>query len=68
MKDPVLLQAGDLLVVCFEKPQLESVLDRVSAEMQAAMPGVRLAFVEGVSGLAVFRPGSGGQSVGEVSS
>ncbi len=62
MKDPVLIQAGDLLVVCFEKPQMDSVLDRMHAEMQTAMPGVRVAFVECVSGLAVFRPGSDGQA------
>lgn len=66
MKDPVLIQAGDLLVVCFEKPQLDSALGRLGAEMQTAMPGVRVAFVEGVSGLAVFRPGSDEQSAEEV--
>lgn len=51
-----MVRAGDVLVVCFEKPQPLSDLERFTERVKEYLPGVRVAFVEGVAGLAVFRP------------
>lgn len=51
-----MVQAGDVLIVCFEKEQPLSDLERFEKQVKECLPGVRVAVMEGVSGLAVFRP------------
>lgn len=51
-----MVRAGDVLVVCFEKRQTEADAQRFVDMAREMLPGVRVAFMEGVSGLAVFRP------------
>jgi hypothetical protein len=51
-----MVRAGDVLVVCFEKEQPQDVVERFTEQVQECLPGVRVAIVEGVTGLAVFRP------------
>ncbi|MFJ5967895.1 hypothetical protein [Streptomyces sp. NPDC093060] len=51
-----MVRAGDVLLVCFEKQQTQADTERFEAELRDCLPGVRLAFLEGVTGLAVFRP------------
>ena len=51
-----MVRAGDVLVVCFEKHQTEADLERFTQQAQECLPGVRVAVMEGVTGLAVFRP------------
>lgn len=53
-----MVRAGDVLVVCFTTQQPLDVMERFTEEMREHLPGVRVAVVEGVSGLAVFRPES----------
>jgi hypothetical protein len=53
------VRAGDVLLVCFEKHQTEADAQRFTEQAQECLPGVRVAFMEGVTGLAVFRPESG---------
>jgi hypothetical protein len=52
------VRAGDVLLVCFEKPQPTCDLERFEGQIKECLPGVRVAFMDGVSGLAVFRPGA----------
>jgi hypothetical protein len=52
-----MLRAGDVLLIAFEGQQTEEDTKRFVAELTAVLPGVRVAFMEGVSGLAAFRPG-----------
>lgn len=51
-----MVRAGDVLLVCFEKQQALADVERFEAELRKCLPGVRLAVVEGVTELAVFRP------------
>ncbi|MET9012324.1 hypothetical protein ABZX74_15600 [Streptomyces olivaceoviridis] len=51
-----MVRAGDTLILCFEKPQRDDDLKRIAEEVTAALPGVKVAVMEGVSGLAVFQP------------
>jgi hypothetical protein len=51
-----MVRAGDVLVVCFAEEQPLDVAERFTEQVQEYLPGVRVAIVEGVSGLAVFRP------------
>lgn len=51
-----MVQAGDVLIVCFAKEQPVAVLERFEKQVEEYLPGVRVAVMEGVSGLAVFRP------------
>ncbi|MEU3527557.1 hypothetical protein AB0E62_27425 [Streptomyces sp. NPDC038707] len=51
-----MVRAGDTLILCFEKPQRNDDLKRIADEVTAVLPGVKVAVMEGVTGLAVFRP------------
>lgn len=51
-----MVRAGDVLIVCFEKRLAETDTQRFVDMARDVLPGVRVAFLEGVSGLAVFRP------------
>lgn len=53
------VQAGDVLLVAFKEPQPLEDLERFDEQIKEYLPGVRVAFMEGVTGLAVFRPGDG---------
>lgn len=50
------VRAGDVLLICFEKQQTEADAERFAEQAQEALPGVKVALMEGVTGLAVFRP------------
>ncbi len=50
-----MVRAGDV-IVCFEKRLAETEIERPQQRNSLVLPGVRVAFLEGVSGLAVFRP------------
>ncbi|MCG0065025.1 hypothetical protein L0F81_17270 [Streptomyces tricolor] len=50
-----MVRAGDTLILCFEKPQRDDDLKRIADEVMAVLPGVKVAVVEGVSGVAVYR-------------
>lgn len=52
------VRAGDVLLVCFDRLQTEEETRRFREWTEEYLPGVRVAFAEGVSGLAVFRPGT----------
>jgi hypothetical protein len=52
-----MLRAGDVLIVAFAEHQPDDALDRFTEQVQECLPGVRVAVMEGVSGLAAFRPG-----------
>ena len=56
--DPLIVRAGDTLVVCFTHQQTESEMDAFARRVEEVLPGVRVAVLEGVSSLAVFRPGA----------
>lgn len=51
-----MLRAGDVLVVAFAEHQPDDVLERFTEQVRECLPGMRVAVMEGVSGLAVFRP------------
>lgn len=51
-----MVQAGDVLIVCFAKEQPTDVLERFEKQVKEYLPGIRVAVMEGLSGLAVFRP------------
>ncbi|BBC35277.1 hypothetical protein SGFS_065710 [Streptomyces graminofaciens] len=51
-----MVRAGDVLVVCVERHLTEMDTQRFVDMASDVLPGVRVAFLEGVSGLAVFRP------------
>jgi len=63
--EPILVRAGDTLVVCFAQRQSEAETNAFVERVQEGLPGVKVAVLEGVSGLAVFRPGDGAQSASE---
>lgn len=52
-----MVRAGDVLLVCFANEQPMAAAQAFVDRVQEYLPGVRVAFVEGVTGLAVFRPG-----------
>lgn len=56
LNDIPMVRAGDTLILCFEKPQRDDDLQRIANEVTSVLPGVKIAVVEGVSGVAVFRP------------
>lgn len=51
------LRAGDTLIVCFGRETSQKERDVFWEQIREGFPGVRVAFLENVSGLAVFRPG-----------
>ncbi|MGA6223479.1 hypothetical protein ACPESV_24475 [Streptomyces umbrinus] len=59
------VRAGDVLLVCFDKPQAEDDLEKFRVQAEECLPGVRVAVVEGVSGLAVFRPAAPDEQLSE---
>lgn len=56
MNDPEMVRAGDTLIVCVSVAMTIEDMDRFTESIQERMPGVRVAFMENVTGLAVFRP------------
>ena len=52
-----MLRAGDVLIVAFDRQQTEEDMKRFSDGLKEQLPGIRVLFMEGVSGLAAFRPG-----------
>lgn len=50
------VRPGDTLVLCFEKPVTDTQVERLREQAREALPDVRLAVIEGVKGLAVYRP------------
>lgn len=50
------VRAGDTVVVCVSVPITFEDMERFTEALQQGLPGVRVAFMENVSGLAVFRP------------
>lgn len=52
-----MVRTGDVLLVCFETQVSEGDCQRFEDVLRENLPGVELLFMEGVSGLAVFRPG-----------
>lgn len=59
------VRAGDVLLVCFDRRQTDDETERLKSWVEAALPGVRVAIVEGATGLAVFRPDSDDKPAGE---
>jgi hypothetical protein len=51
-----MVRAGDVLLVCFEEQTSDADAQRFTEQVQEALPGVKVALMEGVMGLAVFRP------------
>lgn len=64
LSDVPVVRAGDVLVVCFEKRLTETDTQRFLDMARDVLPGVRVAIMEGVSGLAVFRPGAAASEAG----
>ncbi|MEJ8671873.1 hypothetical protein WKI71_36575 [Streptomyces sp. MS1.AVA.1] len=58
-----MLRAGDVLVVAFEKHQTEAETKRFTDGLKEQLPGIRVLLLEGVSGLAAFRPQEKGVAV-----
>lgn len=60
-----MVRAGDVLLVCFADQQPLDVLERFTGQVEEHLPGVRVAVMEGVTGLAVFRPDVAESTEGE---
>ncbi len=56
MDNVPMLRAGDTLIVSFGRETAQRERDAFLKEIQEGLPGVRVAFLEGITGLAVFRP------------
>ena len=56
LSDVPMVRAGDVLVVAFEEHQTEAATRQFVDMVNGWLPGVRVAVMEGVSGLVVFRP------------
>lgn len=56
MDNVPILRAGDTLIVSFGREPDRAERDAFWKQIQEGLPGVRVAFLENVSGLAVFRP------------
>lgn len=54
--DVPVVRAGDVLLVCFGSQRTKEEDERFQEWTGEHLPGVRVAFMEGVTGLAVFRP------------
>lgn len=57
-----MVRAGDVLLVCFERQQTEADAERFTKAVLECLPGMRVMLIEGVTGLAVFRPGPSDES------
>lgn len=55
-----MVRAGDTVIVCVSVAMKDEDVRRFTETVQEGMPGVRVAFMENVTGLAVFRPEEGG--------
>ncbi|BCM70870.1 hypothetical protein EASAB2608_06204 [Streptomyces sp. EAS-AB2608] len=51
-----MVRAGDVLLVCFAAEQPADTAQAFADQVHKYLPGVKVAFMEGVTGLAVFRP------------
>lgn len=58
MGDVPVLRAGDTLIVSFGREVSDRDRDAFARQVEEGMPGVRVAFLENVTGLVVFRPGA----------
>ncbi|MET7437809.1 hypothetical protein ACFYQQ_01190 [Streptomyces sp. NPDC005496] len=55
--DPLLVRSGDTLVVALAHAETEATLREFTSRLKEALPGIRVVVLEGVAGLAAFRPG-----------
>lgn len=60
MDNVPMLRAGDALIVSFGRETAQKERDAFLKEVQEGLPGVRVAFLEGITGLAVFRSETSG--------
>lgn len=56
MDNVPVVRAGDVLLICFGRETSQQERDAFWEQVQEGLPGVRVAFMENVTGLAVFRP------------
>jgi hypothetical protein len=56
LSDVPMVRAGDTLIVCVSASMTVKDAEIFTESIQRGMPGVRVAFMENVTGLAVFRP------------
>lgn len=56
MDNVPVVRAGDVLLVALGREAAQEERDAFLKEVQEGLPGVRVAFLENVTGLAVFRP------------
>ena len=55
-KEPTMVRAGDTLLVCVAHQVSNEDAERLIEDLQRGLPGVKVALMEGVTDLAVFRP------------
>jgi hypothetical protein len=60
-----MVRAGDVLVVCLGAETSQTDRDLFWDQIKDGLPGVRVAFMENVTGLAVFRPDCGDSTISE---
>lgn len=63
--DVPMVRAGDVLVVCLGVEASQKDRDLFWDQIKDGLPGVRVAFMENVTGLAVFRPDCGDSTTSE---
>lgn len=56
MDNVPMVRAGDVLLVCFAHEPTVKEAEALSEQMRECLPGVRVAYMTQVTGLAVFRP------------
>ncbi|MFI9154499.1 hypothetical protein [Streptomyces sp. NPDC053367] len=56
MDNVPIVRAGDTLIVCMGRETTQQERDLFWEQIKAGLPGLRVAFLENVTGLAVFRP------------
>lgn len=60
-----MVRAGDVLIVCLGTETSRKDQDLFWEQIKDGLPGVRVAFMENVTGLAVFRPDCGDSTISE---
>lgn len=60
-----MVRAGDVLIVCLGVETSQKDRDLFWGQIKDGLPGVRVAFMENVTGLAVFRPDCGDSTITE---
>lgn len=50
------VRAGDMLLVCVDRQMTEEEQDAFWEQAKEGLPGVKVAFMESVTGLIIFRP------------